>query len=369
METFYDVAVIGGGIIGSSIAYYLAKEKVSTVVFDSGQIGSKTTSAAAGMLGAHSECDDLEVFYPFARRSQQSYSILEQELKELTGIDIRRTSGGIYKLAFNEKEKQDLGQLCGLKTVEWQDARYIKQMEPAITNEIVGAAYIEEDVHVLPQAVCRGFSQGAQMFGAAIHEYTQVNDIQKNGSTYLVKTQTGNFEVQHVIIASGVWSHSFFQSLGLENRIVPVKGECLSVWREGIRLQHTLFHEHCYIVPRNDGTLVIGATMVENDWSETPTIGGIGQMIAKAKTMLPAIKGMKAASFWAGLRPQTFDGKPYIGFHPEDDGILFATGHFRNGILLAPATGQMIRDLILQREVNENWVEAFKIDRKSHVLV
>ncbi|GHH99259.1 glycine oxidase ThiO [Neobacillus kokaensis] len=369
MEKFYDVAVIGGGIIGSAIAYYLAKEKISIAVFDSGQISGKTTSAAAGMLGAHSECDDLEVFYPFARRSQQSYSILEQELKELTGIDIRRTPGGIYKLAFNETEKQELGPLCGLTTVEWQDSRYIRQTESAISNDIIGAAYIEDDVHVLPQAVSRGFSQGAQMYGAAVHEYTHVYDIQKNGIGYILKTQAGEFAVQQVIIASGVWSNSFFQQLGLENRIVPVKGECLSVWKDGISLQHTLFHEHCYIVPRNDGTLVIGATMVENDWSEQPTIGGIEQMISKAKTMLPSVGGMKVASFWAGLRPQTFDGRPFIGFHPEDNGILFAAGHFRNGILLAPATGQMMRDFVLQREVDEKWVEAFKIDRKNYCLV
>lgn len=369
MEKFYDVAVIGGGIIGSSIAYYLAKEKISVAVFESNQIGGKTTSAAAGMLGAHSECEDLETFYPFARRSQQSYSILEQELKELTGIDIRRTEGGIYKLAFDEREKRQLRDLCTLKTVEWQDARYIRQTEPAITTEIVGAAYIEEDVHVLPQAVCRGFSQGAQVYGAAVGEYTHVYDIQKNGSTFIVKTQAGQYEVGRVVVASGVWSNAFFQRLRLQNRMIPVKGECLSVWKEGINLKHTLFHEHCYIVPRNDGTLVIGATMVENDWSEKPTIGGMEQMIAKAKTMLPAIEGMKVASFWAGLRPQTFDGRPFIGFHPEDDGILFAAGHFRNGILLAPATGQMIRDFILQREINENWVKAFKIDRKHHVFV
>ncbi|MCM3571108.1 glycine oxidase ThiO [Neobacillus mesonae] len=369
MGKFYDVAVIGGGIIGNSIAYYLAKEKVSTAVFESGQMGGKTTSAAAGMLGAHSECDDLEVFYPFARKSQQSYAILEQELRDLTGIDIRKTAGGIYKLAFNENEKQELLPLCSLQTVEWQDARFIRQAEPAITSEILGAAYIEEDVHVLPKAVCQSFCQGAQIYGADLYEFTHVYDIQKNGGIFNVKTQAGDFEAKHIVVASGVWSNTFFHQLGLANRIIPVKGECLSVWKEGIQLQHTLFHEHCYIVPRSDGTLVIGATMVENNWSEKPTIGGLAQMIAKAKSLLPAIERMKVASIWAGLRPQTFDGRPFIGHHPEDDQILFAAGHFRNGILLAPATGQMIKDFILQRKVDEGLAEAFRINRKSHVLV
>ena len=167
------------------------------------------------------------------------------------------------------------------------------------------------------------------------------------------------------MVANGVWSTSFFKQLGLEHQLTPVKGECLSVYDEKATLKHTLFHDHCYIVPRNNGTLVIGATMIENDWNERVSLSGIESLIAKAKTMLPAVSDMKLDSFWAGLRPQTFDQKPFIGHHPEEEGILFATGHYRNGILLAPATGKMITDLILKREVNKEWVEAFKIDRRK----
>lgn len=369
MKKYYDVAIIGGGIIGCSIAYYLAKEQVTVAVFESGQIGGKTTSAAAGMLGAHSECDNLEVFYPFARSSQTSYVSLEKQLKEICGIDIRRTPGGIYKLAYNETEKNELLRLCSLPTVEWRDVNELRQMEPSVSKDIVGAAYIHDDVNVLPEAVCRGFSLAAQIHGADIYEYTQVFDFHKTGSYYSVQTQSGSIEARYVVVASGVWSNSFFQHLGLENRIVPVKGECLSVLNEEIHLKHTLFHEHCYIMPRNNGRIVIGATMVENDWSEKPTLGGIEQMMTKAKTMLPAIGKMKIDNFWGGLRPKTFDGKPFIGTHPEQDHLLFAAGHFRNGILLAPATGQMIRNLILGREVRKDWAEAFRIDRKNDVFV
>jgi len=369
MKQTYDVAIIGGGIIGCSIAYYLAKEHVAAAVFESGKIGSKTTSAAAGMLGAHSECDDLEVFYPFARSSQLSYLSLEQEIKETVGIDIRRTAGGILKLAYNEKEKNKLVELCSLPTVGWNDAIEVERMEPSVSKTILGAAYIMDDVSVLPEAVCRGFCQAAHFYGADIFEYTQVYDIRHNDGSYSVQTQGGTVEAKYVVIASGVWSNSFFHRLGLENRIVPVKGECLSVWNEDIHLSHTLFHEHCYIMPRNNGRLVIGATMVEDDWSEEPTIGGIEQLIQKAKTMLPAIAGLKIASTWAGLRPKTLDGKPYIGFHPEQENLLFATGHYRNGILLAPATGEMIRDFIIGKEIRKDWVDAFKIARKQDVFI
>lgn len=369
MKKYYDTVIIGGGIIGCSIAYYLAKEKMDVAVLESGEVGAMATNAAAGMLGAHSECDDMEVFYPFARRSQQDYFDLKQELKDIANIDIGLKTGGIYKLAFSEQEKKDLAALCSLSSVEWLGTEQIRQTESLISPNIMGAAYIENDVHVLPRTVCRGFGMAARLLGADIQENTPVYDIQKLESSYLVKTPGMDIKAKYVIVASGVWSTSFFNRLGLDNRIIPVKGECLSVRNVRVLLKHTLFHDHHYIVPRSDGTWVIGATMIENDWSEAPTLGGIEKLIRKAKEIVPAVAGMEIASSWAGLRPQTFDQKPFIGRHPEQDRLLFATGHFRNGILLAPATGKMIRDFILEKEMNKEWIEAFKIDRKNKVLV
>lgn len=367
METNYEVAIIGGGIIGCSIAYYLAKEKVKVAVFEENQIASKSTSAAAGMLGAHAECNDLKIFYTFARKSQLEYFQLQHELKELSGVDIELRKGGIYQVAFSELEKKELHTILSLPTVNWQEREVVRNSEPSVSNDIIGAAYIEDDVNVLPASVACAFGKAAQVFGASIHEYTPVLNIQKQNQEYKIQTNKGQFSAKYVVIANGVWSTSFFQQFGLHRTLIPVKGECISVTCEEPLLQHTLFHEHCYIVPRNHGRLVIGATMVENDWNEKPSIGGIERLIAKAKTMLPNVTDMKIESFWAGLRPQTFDQRPFIGYHPDDDGIVFATGHYRNGILLAPATGQMVRDLILKKDVPKDWLEAFKINRKQEV--
>ncbi|MFS0635410.1 glycine oxidase ThiO [Mesobacillus foraminis] len=369
MKKYYDAAIIGGGIIGCSIAYYLAKENLKVGLFESGELGGKTTSAAAGMLGAHSECDDMNIFYPFARNSQLEYFKLEKEIRELSKVDISLCKGGIYKLAYTEKEKKEMESLCALPTVDWLDANQVISNEKTISPFILGAAYIEDDVSVVPEAVCKGLGRSASVLGAELHEYTQVYDIQKQGSAYLIKTPAGEVEAQYVVVASGLWSNSFFESMGLSNRIVPVKGECLSVWNKGTVLNHTLFHDHQYIVPRMNGSLVIGATMVENDWNERPSLGGIEKLIVHAKNMMPEIGEMEIGSTWAGLRPQTFDKKPFIGRHPEQEGLLFATGHFRNGILLAPGTGKMISNLILGKEVNKKWREAFKVERRHEVYV
>jgi glycine oxidase len=370
MNQKFEVAIIGGGIIGCSIAYYLAKEKMNVALFEGNQIGSKSTSAAGGMLGAHSECDgDFDVFFPFARSSQYAYSQLKEELNHLSGFDIGYRKGGIIKLAYNEPDINGLRSIVSQPTVKWLDKEAVWEMEPDISSNLLGAAYIEEDVNVMPNAVCQAFAKSAQILGASLFEFSPVLDIQKKNNSFLVQTATSHVEAKHVVIASGVWSTTFFRQLGLDHQLTPVKGECLSVIDEKATLKHTIFHDHCYIVPRNNGRLVIGATMIENDWDEKVSLSGIETIIAKAKTMLPTVADMKIDSFWAGLRPQTFDQKPFIGRHPEEEGILFATGHYRNGILLAPATGQMIRDLILKRQIKSEWVEAFKIDRHQPLLL
>lgn len=363
MKNHYDVAIIGGGIIGCSIAYYLAKENINVAVFEESKIAGKSTKAAAGMLGAHSECDDLDVFYPFARSSQLTYFQLQDELKELSGMDIELRKGGILQLAYSKHEKEHLSSTLSLPTVTWLNRTAVTALEDGVSPEIIGAAYIEDDVNVLPYSTCLAFSKSAQVLGATIFEYTPVFTIQKENGTYIIQTNKGTFQAKKVVVANGVWSSSMFHQLGLQHTLSPVKGECVLVSSEKSLLTHTLFHEHCYIVPRNNGQLVIGATMIQNDWHEQPTLGGLERLIAKARTMLPLVSDLKIESCWAGLRPQTADQKPFIGTHPEDEDILFATGHFRNGILLAPATGQMIRDLMIQKEVRKDWIEAFKVDR------
>jgi glycine oxidase len=363
MKKKLDVVVIGGGIIGCSIAYYLAKEKIDVAVLEGQQIGQKTTKAAAGMLGAHSEWNHSESFFTFAKNSQQSYFQLHEELKELTGIDFELKKGGIFKLAYHDIEKKQLNSLISHTSAEWYDREEIISKIPNIHRDIIGAAFIEDDVNVVPFSACQSFSKGAQIHGATILEYTHVLEIQKKENNYSIKTTNGHFEAKTVVIASGIWSNSFFKQLGLSHQLIPVKGECLSVTSEKVVLKHTLFHEQNYIVPRNNGKLVIGATMIDNDWNEKPSLGGIESLIQNAKKMLPAIADLKIESFWAGLRPRTNDHNPYIGIHPEDDNILFATGHFRNGILLAPATGKLIRDLIMKKNVESTWLEAFKINR------
>jgi glycine oxidase len=370
MRSNYEAVVIGGGIIGCAIAYYLAKEKMDVAVVEGGRIGEQTTAAAAGMLGAHSESNgDFSVFFPFARKSQQAYIELKDDLYALSGVDIGYREGGILKLAFSEREKQHLSPLLKRPTVQWMDDKKVKEMEPNIASDILGAAYIRDDASVMPDQTCEAFSKSAQVLGASIFENNYVYSIEKKGMNYSVRTANGDLEAKYVVLATGVFSNGLFKNLGIEEELSPVKGESLIVHHEKPILKHTLFHDGSYIVPRNNGKLVIGATMVENDWSNNVSLQGMNFLIEKAKSLLPEAGDLKIDAVSAGLRPATFDERPFIGAHPTEEGIFIACGHFRNGILLAPATGQMIRDFILGKEMDEKLVEAFLVDRRQYSTI
>ncbi|SNZ17503.1 glycine oxidase [Terribacillus aidingensis] len=359
-----EIAVVGGGIIGSAIAYYLAKAGFQVDVLEAGEVGSGSTQAAAGMLGAHSEYKEFGTsLYPFARSSQKLYEEAEAAIRSLTGIDIERRTGGLLKLVFKEEERARLLELCSLEGVTWLDHASLTDKTPGLAESVLGAVHMEEDVHVTPAIACNGFRSAAQVLGAEIHTYTRVEKIGKEAGHYQLQTSKGKWQAERVVIASGVWSNSILEQTGLGSSIFPVKGECIAVTNTQAPLRCSLFHDQHYIVPRNNNELIIGATKVENDWTTEPTLGGIQTVMEKARQMLPGIDEMPFRRSWAGLRPQTFDGKPLIGEHPEMKGLFIAAGHQRNGILLAPATGKMIADLLSGNDVSEEWKEAFRVDR------
>ncbi|WP_175638309.1 glycine oxidase ThiO [Metabacillus schmidteae] len=365
MSKHYDVGIVGGGIIGQSIAYQLAKEGVSVLVLERDKGGSGATSAAAGMLGANSELEQNDAFFQFAKESQRQYHHLQDELLDLSQIHIQLVDKGMYKVAKTLEEVMSLKQAVHHhESLEWHTKETVLINEPYVSNEIEGALHIPEDGHVSPIHVCKAFTKSASLLGATFIENAPVHSIQKTSvNDYVLCTPQGDFTCNKVVVANGVWSGYFFKQLGLPNGMKPVKGECLAVKSNTLHLEKTIFYDHCYIVPKGDGRFVIGATMVEDDWSTTPSLGGIQALIEKITPLMPSISSAQLVSTWAGLRPQSEDGKPYIGLHPEDDNILFATGHYRNGILLAPQTGTMIRDFILKRKIDENYVRAFSITR------
>ncbi|WP_173916793.1 glycine oxidase ThiO [Halobacillus sp. Marseille-Q1614] len=344
----YDVVIVGGGIIGQSISYYLNKNGVRAVVIESGRSGGKATRAAAGMLGVHTENEAPHLFHQFCAESRDLYPSLSGELRELTAIDIGLSSFGMYEAAVNEAHREKLqAKKHSFSNLEWLEADKAGEKIPLLYNRTMGVLYMKEDGHVEPARVCEAFKRGALLHGGELLEDTQVVEIEKEGGSFKVQTERQLIYGEKVILASGAESGRWFEKTGQKNPMIPTKGECFSIRSSRSHLKETLFFEDFYLVPKPDGRMIIGATSKPKDSSATVTGGGLSSLMNKVFAILPELKEAPLVDYWSGVRPGTVDGRPIIGEHPHLHGFFFATGHYRNGILLAPATGQLITALIL----------------------
>lgn len=342
-----DVAVIGGGIIGCSTAYYLAQAGLSVHLVERDKIAQGTTRAAGGMLGAHSEYLN-DTFYSFAKESQALYT----EFQRVAGADIGYTTGGIVQFACSEEERIALSR--------WNNAVYlsteqVRERIPHVAPPAFGAYLFEADVHVHPEKTCLAFCEAAKRLGAAVSEQASVDEITTLYDGYQIHSGASVITAKHVVITGGVASAKLVPGL----QMTAVKGQCVQLNAMGMQLPYTLFHKGCYIIPRPGGTLVIGATMEQGLTDLQITDAGSLALNAIAERFIPGLSHLPVMNRWAGLRPKTVDDLPYIGRVPGKENMYIAAGHFRNGILLAPATACLIRDLITGNEVNTERIESF----------
>jgi glycine oxidase len=348
MSLTYDAIVIGGGVIGCSIAYQLSKRQKKVLLLEKGKVGERASSAAAGMLGAQMEFKVDDPLYPLAKMSRQMFRDLSRELYEISGIDIELMENGIYELAFTEDECDRLqqraeGDAIHGETVSWVSSSQLQEREPAISNRALGALYFPNDGQVSPVQLTKAYLEGATFYGTEVKEQTEVVQLIQSGNKVKgVETYSETIFADHVILAGGVWSSKLLPEL----QMVPVKGECISFMTSDPLLHGTVKYNGCYLVPKRNNRIIVGATSVPHTFDEKVTFASIFELMERAKQMVPDLNKAAFEKAWTGIRPQTKDGKPYIGHHPQHEGLLVAAGHYRNGILLSPVTGKMIADQI-----------------------
>lgn len=368
MNKSYDVIIIGGGVNGCSIAYYLAGEGKSVLLLEREKLAGKASSAAAGMLGAQVEVREEGALFDIAKESRAMFPSLQYELKEHSGIDIELVQKGMLKLAMNEEEERHLKSTIAFQQklgerAEWLTPEQVAAREGQLSDALLGAMDIPMDGHVNPERLTHAFAKSAVTLGAEVKEYVEVYTLITDGSTVKgVETSNGTFHGENVVVAAGAWSKRLLGECGVTVPAYPVKGECFSVITERPLLASTIFTESCYIVPKSGNRLVIGATMIPDTFSENVTVGGLFQLMEEAARVLPALKSATFERSWSGIRPQTGDGLPYLGQHPTYKNLVIASGHYRNGILLSPITGKLVTKMI-HGEPLPVYMEAFKLDR------
>ncbi|MVO99890.1 glycine oxidase ThiO [Paenibacillus sp. N10] len=377
MNLSVDTVVIGGGVIGSSIAYQLAKRGRAVVLLERGRIGGQASGAAAGMLGAQSEMHEPGPMFDLARMSRELFPAAADELRELTGMDTGLTQSGMLKAAFTDADaavlKADIHFQHGAGgRAEWLDAENACRLEPALSRDIRGAEYLPDEGHVLAPELTAALARGAELLGVQVIEHAEALELlTERGRICGVRTRGGTIRCAEAVLAAALWSDRLLAPLGVELPLYPVKGECFSLTGAAPLLKRTLTSAGCYIVPKPGGRIIVGATALPGSYDLQPRLGSLISLAAKAQRLAPVLAEAAWERTWAGLRPQTPDGLPYIGEISAFQGLFAALGHYRNGILLSQATGVLAATAItggtaaVARELPgaEKLLQAFRPER------
>lgn len=356
MKKHPDILIVGGGAIGTALARRLAREKLRVVLLEQGRLGREASWAAAGMLTLSNKARTPEPFRRLCAKSLDMYSDLAENLREETGIDIGYARSGVLQLLFDARdaeearETEEVRRKDGLPIRRFE-ARDVWTKEPAVSKSVRGALFFPEGAQVRNPWLVRALALGAQRLGAELREGTPVTEILVRGSKVAgVRAGGETIEAGVVILAAGAWSGAFERSLGIRLPVSPARGQMLLFEAFPPLLRHMLHGKDEYITPRADGRILVGSTVEFVGFNKDNTGDGVHLLARRGLQMVPHLGTARYLQAWAGLRPHTPDGLPYLGPVPGIEGILLATGHFRNGILLTPVTAEAIAALALGKK-------------------
>lgn len=348
-----DVIVIGGGVVGASVAYFLAREGLSVTLFERDDLAAHASGAAAGMLAPICESGGGGALFEAGLRSLELFPALAAELRELSGVDPQYVQSGVLRVAETPEVAESLrtqaSALAG-NGVEWLGAAAARAREPHLADGILGALWSPREAHVYSPQLARAYAQAAARLGAQIRTGDPVLGLIRDGDLVLgVKTATGEWGSGHVVLAAGVWTRYCAEWLGERLEVEPVRGQILALDQPRPPLRTIVWSGHTYLVPKLNGSVIVGATEERVGFDRRITAAGVAGLVGAATGVVPALADCTFRQAWSGLRPDTPDHLPAIGPVPGVGGVVVAAGHYRNGVLLSPVTGQAVADWIVRR--------------------
>ena len=351
-----DVIVIGGGIIGLATAYFLAREKLGVTVIERGAVGREASWAAAGYLTFQGSSTRPGPRLELTRASARMYEGWIRELAEHTPADTGFFRCGLLEVCVDEAEADETRTRAAWQreaghAAEWLDARATRQRQPWLGADLPvhGGLLLPEVTQVRPPRLLKALTEAVRRLGVEIREHSPVTGLTRDGDRVTGVTLAGGERPAAALVvnAAGSWAAQIGPEMAFMP-VKPVKGTIVLLEAPARPSREIVVSSRGSIYPRADTRVLVGATMEDVGYDRQVRLDAVTTLVRQATALMP---GLSAASFvtaWTGLRPFSHDNLPYLGPIPDLDGAYAATGHYRSGILLAPITGLLLKEMILK---------------------
>ncbi len=345
------VVLVGGGLMGALSALRLADAGVDVLVIDRASPGAEASSAAAGILAAQAEATSPSPLFDLTLESRQMHGPLAEEIRGRTGVDVGFERRGVLEVARTEAEARALVAKCAWQrarslAVDVLDAKTLRQREPALAAGFVQGVLFPEDGALEPARLTAGVVQAAARAGVRFRSGVTARRvvIERSRATG-VETDDGLLEGDAVVLCAGAWSGMVGHGLGDPTSVRPARGQLIELETCPSPIRSVVYAHGGYLVPRGDGRVVVGSTLEFVGFQRGVTAEGLAKLLATATKTVPSLGGANVGRSWSSFRPYTDDRTPIVGMRGIE-GLVLATGHHRSGILLAPITAEIVRDLI-----------------------
>ena len=353
-----DIIVVGAGIVGCAVAYELARRGASVQIVEERTAGMGATHAAAGILAPHIEVSSPTAFLDLAVRSLNLFDDFVARAQTDSGLSVLYRRSGTLQVAVTEEGMRGLRNAAARLEVQsvalgLLDAQTARAEEPHLSQDIVGGLVVPTHGFVAAGELIRALAGAARRHGAQVIEGSRVRRIVTASDEVTVETDRGPLSGSAVVLAAGSWSGQI-EIAGLPARtpVRPIRGQLLRLAWKGPMIRRVVWSERCYLVPWDDGTLLVGATVEDAGFDERTTVAGVRDLLEAACEVIPGAWAAGFVDARAGLRPASTDLLPIIGASRVLPNLMYATAHYRNGILLAPVTAALVADAMLDNRID-----------------
>jgi glycine oxidase len=355
----YDAVVAGGGLIGASIALEFASAGLKVGVFDAQKPGREASWASAGMISPAPESAATAALLPLSLASVRLYPEFLRRVEELSGKRVGYRKEGALEIYLKDPGPNEISETleqylkAGLRA-EPLSSEQACALEPAITAEIRAAILRHDEASLDNRIFTEATLEAAQRQGAEIYSGNGAKALWMEGNVCKgLQVETGRVEARWTIVAAGCFS-ARIEGAAPYAPVVPAKGQMMALRCDAVKIKRDLWCDHMYLVPREDGRIIAGATIEYEGFDRSVTAAGMRKILNGAVALVPGLEKARIEETWAGLRPDSPDHLPILGT-TDKQGLLIATGHFRSGILLAPVTANLIREWVTTQKVSLEW--------------